>query len=362
MPHELFLAQALEARAAQASLRALTVLPAGVDFCSNDYLGLARLPPIAVPPDTLGGATGSRLISGNLALFEAAELFLAAHYCAQAALLFNSGYDANIGFWASVPQRGDTVLYDKLSHASTRDGLRLGFAQAIAFAHNDLADLEAKLKTAQGRVYVSVETLYSMDGDAAPLPAICDLCDTYGAALVLDEAHSTGIMGQYGAGMAVAMGLEDRVFARLHTFGKAVGAHGAAWVGSPLLREYLINFARSFIYSTAMPPAAVHHLLRQHSYLQAHAADLQAALKNTILYYKNRVDGAAEAETFSPIQSILVPGNAAVVAAAAKLQAAGVLVKAIRYPTVPKGEERLRICLHTYNTADEIDRLAEVLR
>ncbi|MCL4171189.1 UNVERIFIED_CONTAM: hypothetical protein GTU68_025567, partial [Idotea baltica] len=232
---------ALDARQAQGLLRQLpTPIGERIDFCSNDYLGFAHTLRVAAP--TSGGATGSRLISGNSTLAEALEQQIANFHGAEAALLFPSGYAANIGLLPAVAGRGDTIVYDKLIHASLRDGIRLSRAKALSFAHNDLTDLIKKLQNPEGQTFVVIESVYSMDGDQAPLTDIVNICQQYDALLIVDEAHGTGVIGK-----------RDQVWARVHTFGKAIGSHGAAIVGSQLLKSYLLNFARSFIYATALP-------------------------------------------------------------------------------------------------------------
>jgi 8-amino-7-oxononanoate synthase len=260
----------LEKRRSAGLLRSLKTPENLIDFCSNDYLGLARSvtlrqtieQSVAVHSNRLNGSTGSRLLAGNSALAEELETELAAFHDTEAALIFNSGYDANVGLLASLPQRGDTLLTDDLIHASMIDGARLSVANRFKFRHNDLDDLENRLKRATGTVYVAIESVYSMDGDLAPLTEIVELCEHYEAALIVDEAHATGVFGPQGGGLVQSLGLQKRVFARVHTFGKALGVHGAAVVGSASLRDFLINFARSFVYSTALPP---HSLLAIHS-------------------------------------------------------------------------------------------------
>ena len=251
-------------------LRQLRTADEFVDFCSNDYLGFARSTVLrqAIQQADLRsdnsrtGATGSRLLAGQSALADEVEQELAQFYQTESALIFNSGYDANIGLLSCLPKAGDTLLTDELIHASMIDGARLSYATRHRFKHNDLADLTTKLQQATqlgGQIFVAVESVYSMDGDMAPLTDLVDICEKYGAALLVDEAHATGVYGsgpsgQGGEGLVVALGLQDRVFARVHTFGKALGVHGATIVGPAVLRQYLINFARPFIYTTALPP------------------------------------------------------------------------------------------------------------
>ena len=235
------------------ALRLLAPQSQLIDFSSNDYLGFAKEAAIHHINNNTSeliqfGATGSRLISGNYELTEEAEAFLANFYNAATALIFNSGYNANIGLFQCLPQRNDTIIYDELIHASIRDGIRLSNASNFSFSHNNLTALEQKLSNAKGLIYVVVESVYSMDGDMAPLTEIVAVCKKYNAALIVDEAHAVGIFGN-GKGLVSELGLENNVFARVVTFGKAVGVHGAAILGSNELRDYLINFSRAFISS-----------------------------------------------------------------------------------------------------------------
>jgi 8-amino-7-oxononanoate synthase len=364
MEQENFLSRKLEDRRAQDALRRLRLPDGKADFCSNDYLGVVTngLLAGAVGEDEAHGSGGSRLLAGNYALIEAVEKTIADFHRAEAGLIYNSGYDANLGVLSCVPQRGDVVLYDALSHASIRDGIRLSFARAYAFAHNDLGDLERRLTATQGdNLFVVTESVFSMDGDQAPLAGMVALCRRFGARLIVDEAHGTGIIGAKGEGLVQAMGLEDDCFARIHTFGKAVGCHGAIVVGSALLRDFLINFSRSFIYTTALPPASIRALGAAYSLLPRLNAERER-LHQLIERFRAADIGFERLDSRTPIQVVVVPGNAAVRAVAERLQAAGLDVRPILYPTVPKGGERLRIVLHAFNTDEEVDRLIEGLQ
>lgn len=359
-------------------LRQLRTADGFVDFCSNDYLGFARSPELklaiqqADTENTQGrtGATGSRLLAGQTHLADEVEQELAQFYQTEAALVFNSGYDANLGLLACLPKAGDTLLTDELIHASMIDGARLSYATRYRFRHNDLNDLEARLRQAAqaesgGQLFVAVESVYSMDGDLAPLSQIADLCEQYGAALLVDEAHATGIYGLNGEGLVVELGLTDRVLARVHTFGKALGVHGAAVVGPAVLRNYLINFARPFIYTTALPPHSLLAIRWAHRHLKAHP-EARQALQERLAYFCQRVADTLPdtvwTDSQSPIQCLLVPDNEQARAVAAKAQRTGLDVRAILSPTVPAGKERLRLCIHAFNTIEEIDQLIEVLQ
>jgi 8-amino-7-oxononanoate synthase len=368
--HSDFLNDALSKRSDNNSLRELSPENDLVDFCSNDYLGFARSQELsgriaeASSAEMANGSAGSRLISGNTAYAETLENRIAIFHKAEAGLLFNSGYDANLGLFSSVPQRGDTVIYDELCHASIRDGIRLSNATAWNFRHNELAHLADRLKRAEGRVYVAVESIYSMDGDAAPLEAIAALCEKYDAALIVDEAHATGIFGEKGEGLVVNHSLQDVVFARVVTFGKALGVHGAIVLGSAALRKYLINFSRSFIYTTGLPIHA--HLAIESAYDTLSGCVVkELKISNLISLFKQKVDALKVdglIDGTSPIQCFLVPGNARVRRVARAIQEAGFDVRAILSPTVAEGKERLRICLHEFNTEQEIDGLLNAIK
>jgi len=365
----------LLARSQNGLLRHLRTADGLVDFCSNDYLGFAHSSALrdairqadAGHTDALTGATGSRLLAGQTNLADVLETDLARFYKTEAALLFNSGYDANLGLLACLPQRGDTLITDELIHASMIDGARLSYATRYRFRHNDLTDLAEKLQLAAqagGQVFVAVESVYSMDGDLAPLRELCDLCDGYGAALLVDEAHATGVYGPNGEGRVVEMNLQERVFARVHTFGKALGVHGAAVVGPSVLRNYLINFARPFIYSTALPPHSLLAIGCAHRHLQANP-QTRAQLHDRVRYFRQRtatpLPNTQWLVSESPIQCLIISGNDNARRTAEAARQAGFDVRAILSPTVPAGQERLRICLHATNTEEQIDGLVSTL-
>lgn len=370
------LAEALEQRRQSNSLRRLSPPnPSFTDFCSNDYLGLARS---SVVRDRVLqeweklsqenatqwlGSGGSRLLAGDSSYAEQLEKELAGFYRSEAGLLFNSGYAANTGLFSALPKKGDTVLYDELIHASVRDGLRMSAAKSWSFQHNDVVHLEALLRKAEGAVYVAAEAVYSMDGDECPLEAIVSLCEQYGAALILDEAHSNGLYGGEGEGLAVAKGLHDKIFARVMTFGKAPGCHGAFVAGSNDLRDYLVNFSRPFIYSTALP---VHDLAVIHAAVNSFRVmhEARRKLSELIAYFRGNLSGKTHFELLpsaSAIQAVLIPGNEEARAVAENCRKEKLDVRAILSPTVPAGEERLRIILHSFNTTAEVDQLIKVI-
>lgn len=361
----------LKQREADGALRRLSLLKPGIDFYSNDYLGYSRNPAVGklassileeYHSHTVSGSTGSRLISGNSSLAEDTENFLAQYYHSGSALIFNSGYDANLGLVASVASRSDVVFYDEYVHASIRDGLRLSFAAAHSFRHNDTGDLLKKINQvkATGSVFVMTESVFSMDGDMAPLEEMVRLCRQYGLYLIVDEAHAAGYLGEKGKGLTLPYAGD--IFARVITFGKAWGVHGAVVLGSDELRAYLVNFARSFIYTTALPPQAYAEIFAVHRLAENHE-QIRSDLHEIIAYF-NRVKSRQEYPVLpsaTAIQSVIVPGNDQVKKLAENLQAEGLNVWPVLYPTVPGGKERLRVILHAYNTKNEIDLLIKSL-
>jgi 8-amino-7-oxononanoate synthase len=361
-----FLNKKLDERIGASALRSLKLPHEKIDFCSNDYLGI-------VTNDLLKGkfgrdealykhgSTGSRLLAGNYALIEEVESELATFHKSEAALIFNSGYDANVGLLSSIPQKGDTIIYDQLSHASIRDGIRISFAQAYSFLHNDVNDLEKKLQQGKGNIFIVTESVFSMDGDVCPLPEIVTLCKKYNAHLIIDEAHAVGVVGKNGEGLAQQLQLQDECFARLYTFGKAVGCHGAVVAGSKRLRDYLMNFTRSFIYSTALPEVAVAAIQACYHVFPGMYEE-RSLLKKLIETFQSSNLAYEKIISNTPIQAIIVPGNEEVKEVAAKLQQQGFDVRPILYPTVPKGKERLRIVLHAFNTPSQLQQLIKLLQ
>jgi 8-amino-7-oxononanoate synthase len=357
----------LNERKATGTYRALKTDKPLIDFCSNDYLGFARSATLKqnaddylkLHNDYLNGSTGSRLLSGNTAFCEELETYIAQFHNAEAGLIFNSGYDANLGLLSSLPQRGDTIITDELIHACIIDGARLSHANRYTFKHNDLNSLESKLKNATGTCYIAVESVYSMDGDKAPLVEIIKLAEAYNANLIVDEAHAVGVLNK---GLVSQLNLEDKVFARVVTFGKALGVHGAIVLGSDLLRQYLINFARSFIYTTA---ASFHQLVSikmAYSMLATSKKEQQSLADNIILFSLQLSEQPTLLYSDSAIQSIIIAGNDQTRQAAKVIQDAGFDVRPILSPTVATGTERLRICLHAYNTVEEITNLTKLLK
>lgn len=347
----------LSKRKKEGTFRALTLVNSSIDFFSNDYLGFAREQFIEKVERDLLGATGSRLLSGNSLEAVNCERFLANHFNVESSLVFNSGYSANLALLSSIPQRGDTILYDELVHASIRDGIRLSFANAVSFKHNDLTDLQTKLNASNDFVYVVVESLYSMNGDISPLKEIVEICSDYSAFLIVDEAHSVGVFGKNGVGLTQEFGLESKVFARIITFGKAYGFHCAAIVGEKDLIDFLINFARPFIYTTGLPPSDYKTIEQLVSNSSIHTK--QAALQSNIDYFrKDLSDGNRfPSDLNSPIQIIQTESLENTIELAEKIKSNGIFTKPIFSPTVPQGKECVRVCLHSYNTEVEINLL-----
>jgi 8-amino-7-oxononanoate synthase len=363
-----FLNKRLEERKQHHAYRQLRLPDGKIDFCSNDYLGIVRNDllsgPLTIDHRPLGvfkhGSTGSRLLAGNYALLGETEKIISAFHDAEAGLIFNSGYDANMGILGCVPQRGDTIIYDYLSHASIRDGIRLSFAQAFSFAHNDMESLEQKLKVAGGNIFVVTESVFSMDGDIAPLKEITSLCEKYNALLIVDEAHATGVIGEKGEGLVQHVNLQQKCFARIHTYGKAAGCHGAIVLGSENLRNYLINFSRPFIYTTALPETSVRAIRKAYEVFPLMTGE-RNHLQQLVSYFQSSTINFERLTSTTPIQGIVVPGNEHVKNLSWHLQSNNLDIRPILYPTVPKGGERLRIVLHAFNTMEEIQLLIENL-
>ena len=360
------LSNKLQQRIQSNSLRSLTESNYLVDFSSNDYLGLSQSENIFDETHQFildrnykkNGATGSRLLSGNHKLYQETEDFIAKFHQSEAALIFNSGYDANVGFFSAVPQKGDLILYDELCHASIRDGIQLSNAKAYKFNHNDFEDLEKLiLRNPNTIIYIVTESVFSMDGDCPNLEELVLLSDKHHCYLVVDEAHALGVFGSKGEGFVQMLGLQDHVFARIMTFGKGLGCHGAAILGSVELKDYLVNFARSFIYTTGLSPHSVATILIAYQHLKEDAAPV-LKLRENIVFFNQQKNLLSLKPLFvrskSAIQSAIIPGNEKVKAIAGQLQEKGFDVKAILSPTVPEGQERLRFCLHSYNSREEI--------
>lgn len=367
------LQEKLNSRETNNALRKLLIENTLVDFSSNDYLGFSKSEAIFNASHLFlkkqgiiqNGATGSRLISGNHALYDLVEQQISKFHNSQSALIFNSGYNANIGFFSSVPQRGDLILYDELIHASIRDGISMSNAKAYKFKHNNLQHLDKLLKRIENaiNIYVVTESVFSMDGDSPNLTDLSLLCKKHQAFLIVDEAHALGIFGKNGEGLTQNLNLEHDVFARIITFGKGLGCHGAAILGSSSLKQYLVNFSRSFIYTTALPP---HSLATIHTaYKTLKTSNEKDKLLENIQFLKYQIIknnlNRLFIESDSAIHCCIISGNDTVKSIAKNLLKHNFNIKPILSPTVAKGQERLRICLHSYNTKKEIENLLKTL-
>ncbi|MGO4772668.1 aminotransferase class I/II-fold pyridoxal phosphate-dependent enzyme [Flavobacterium sp. W22_SRS_FK3] len=368
------LIQKLENRKQNNSLRKLPSFNNLVDFSSNDYIGFSKSEKVfklahhyLIENDIIqNGATGSRLISGNHSLYQIAENFISEFHDAEATLIFNSGYDANVGFFSAVPQRNDVILYDELSHASIRDGIVMSNAKSYKFNHNDFEDLERLiLKFPDTNIYIVTETVFSMDGDSPNLEELVQLSEKYNCYLVVDEAHALGVFGEKGEGLSQYLTLQNRIFARIMTFGKGLGCHGAVILGSQKLKQYLVNFARSFIYTTGLPPHSLATILVAYQHLEIEKENIER-LRQNIVFFNQQKNLLGLKPMFvrskSAIQSAIIPGNDKVKKMAQQIQEQGFDVKPILSPTVPEGQERLRFCIHSYNSEEEINQVLELLR
>jgi len=357
----------LESRSQRRTLVEIT----GVNLCSNDYLGLASSPALkqmvieAMANATRVGSTGSRLLSGHSAVWNELEEEFAAFAGSESALYFGSGYAANIGLLTSLADKNDVIFSDALNHASIIDGIRLSGARKIIYPHRDLNALESALKENQstrGRKLIVTETVFSMDGDVAPVDAIVALAQKYGASVIVDEAHATAVHGPGGRGIAAQFLSDGRVLAAMHTCGKALASAGAFVCGPAVLREHLINHARTFIFSTAMPPYMAEQIraaLRLAATMDAERAELISRSQHFAKSLQR--DGWDSLGTATQIVPAIIGANDAAVAAAEFLQRAGFAVRAIRPPTVPPGTARLRFSVtHKINSA-ELEKLAAAL-
>ena len=344
----------------------------GVNFCSNDYLGLAVSPVLrervaeAVRKAERVGGTGSRLLSGQAEEWRELEENFARFAGTESALFFTTGYAANVGLLSSLVGRDDVIFSDERNHASLIDGMRLSGACKVIYPHLNLNALEDALRRATGppvRKVVVTESVFSMDGDLAPLPEIVNLAEKYDAVVILDEAHATAVRGPGGRGLAGAAGLTHRVLAIVHMCGKALASAGAFVCGSALLKEHLLNHARTFVFSTALPPYF--------------AAQIQAALdlaqdmdedRRTLLERASWFRAALQADGFdvagsgSQIVPVILGQNNTTLDAAEHLQREGFAVRAIRPPTVPEGGARLRLSLNTRVAPEELAHCLQTLR
>lgn len=347
----------LRNREEKGTLRSLSSFDGMIDLISNDYLGFASFSP-ELPRQSENGATGSRLISGNQKRTEELESAIASKFGFENGLFFNSGYDANLGIFSSIPQRGDVVLYDEFVHASIRDGIRLSFAESFSFRHNDLSHLEERLESCcADNIYIAIEGLYSMNGDLCPLEEINKLALKYSAKIILDEAHSAGVLGDSGRGVLDDPADYKAVMLKLVTFGKAFGSHGAIVLSDDAaVRSYLINFARSFIYTTALPLQGYEKVL---AILESELfAERRAKLKSIISKFDQFFPGN---DSNSPIKILNGYSVSKLREIEQKARKSNLALKAIFSPTVPEGQECIRVTLHAYNTDADLTLLKGIL-
>jgi 8-amino-7-oxononanoate synthase len=338
---------------------------AGLDFCSNDYLGYARRPWPAA--DGVRSGAASRLLRGHVPLWDEVESRLARWHGAESALIFTSGYAANEGLLSTLIEPGDIVASDQHNHASIIDGLRLSKAERLVYRHNDVDELERMLLGATRRrrpqqaLFIVTESLFGMDGDRAPLASLVELARRHDAQLIVDEAHATGCFGATGSGLVDELGLRAQVLATVHTGGKALGVPGAYVACSALVREVLINRCRHFIFTTALPPAVAAWWLDM---LDGVAAEpLRGRLHEMARCFRDelgRAGVAAGGEDY--IVPIVLGADDAAVAAARRLQTQGFDIRPIRPPSVAPGTARLRIAIHAVHASADLQRLASALR
>lgn len=359
----------LQALAAETRLRALAPRT-GIDFASNDYLGLADSEALrealtaGIERGLPAGSGGSRLLRGNHAEHEALEAHAARHYDSEAALYFSTGFAANAALFATLPQRGDLIVHDELIHASAHDGMRLARAGSIAAAHNDpqaFADIIARWRAGggAGTPWIAVESLYSMDGDRAPLTDLAAIADRHDAVLVVDEAHATGVYGANGAGLASDLARRDNLIT-LHTCGKALGCEGALLCAPRVVTDFLVNRGRPFIFSTAPSPLMA-WLVRQSLEIVATQPERQARLHSLVAHAKAHLAPLGIIASGTQIQPVIIGENDRTMRIATALQTAGFDVRGIRPPTVPQGTARLRIAITLNIDEDDVDAMTSAL-
>lgn len=357
--------EALDKRKEAGTLRVLKQKSEGIDFYSNDYLGLARnkelqqmlLEKIIANPQVLSGSTGSRLISGNSSEVIETEIFIAREHQYPSALLFSSGYNANLALFSTLPTRHDTIIVDEKIHRSVHDACKMSHAKKLKFKHNDVEDLEQVLKKQNGNCYVAIESLYSMDGDMTPIQEIIQIVEKYKASLIVDEAHAFGV---FGYGLVEKYQLQNRVLATVITYGKTLGAHGSAILCEDVVKSYLINFASPFIYTTSAQNVQWMSIKTGYEFLKENE-NLSIKLQENIKIFRQQNLKTPSSEK-SPIQAIVIPDNHQLRALKETLLNEGFLTYAVYSPTIKEGTERLRICLHSFNAEEEIIQLTKIIK
>lgn len=340
-----------------------------LSFCSNDYLGLASHPALQSAlkeaVDAAGvGSGASHLVTGHHNFHHKLEEALARFLGLPAAILFSTGYMANLAAICGLMGRNDALFADKLNHASLNDGAVLSRATLHRYPHNDLTALERLLaSSAAARKMVITDAVFSMDGDVAPLQGLLELCERHDAWLLIDDAHGFGVLGAQGRGCLSHFGLQSPRIIYMATLGKAAGVAGAFIAAEKIVIDYLMQNARTYIYTTAMPPALAAASLQSLQIIEAsderraHLQDLIEFLRSGLQFRRWRL-----MDSVTPIQPLLIGGNNDAVKVSECLLEQGILVPAIRPPTVPKGSARLRVSLSAAHTADDVERLAEALR
>ncbi|MFL9833782.1 aminotransferase class I/II-fold pyridoxal phosphate-dependent enzyme [Chryseobacterium terrae] len=356
---------ALDKRNEEGTLRILKPKSDGIDFYSNDYLGFAGskklqnilLEKIIANPQLLSGSTGSRLISGNSFVITETENFIAEEHQFPSALLFSSGYNANLALFSTLPNRHDTIIVDEKIHRSVHDACKMSLAKKLKFKHNNVEDLEQVLKKQNGNCYIAIESLYSMDGDIAPIKEIAEIAKKYKASLIVDEAHAFGV---FGYGFVEKYRLQNQVLATVITYGKALGTHGAAILCENVVKSYFINFASPFIYTTSAQDIQWMSIKTGYEFLNINK-ELSIKLQQNIAIFRKQ-GLKTQSSANSPIQAIVIPDNQKLKALQQNLSDKGFLVYAVFSPTVKEGTERLRICLHSFNTEEEIIKLTKIIK
>ena len=348
-----------------------------LNFSSNDYLGLANHPALKAAAihaiEKFGaGAGASRLVCGSLAPFHELEEALAQFKKTEAALTFSSGYATALGTICALAGKGDIIILDKLVHASIVDAAKLSGAKLRIFAHNDLNDLENKLRWANANksaigqrpsaILIITESIFSMDGDAAPLRETVELKNKFGAWLMVDEAHATGIFGQNGRGLADELGISDQIEIQMGTLGKAFGASGGYICGSRTLIDFLVNRARSFIFSTAPIPASAAAATAGVQIAQSNEGETRRKILRERINQLQSAIGNRQSAIPSAIVPLILGDENKALSAATKLREQNIFVPAIRYPTVARGAARLRITLTAAHSADDVSTLVDALK
>jgi len=361
--------KSLEKLKSEQQLRTLKIYE-NTDFISNDYLGIVQndvLQDFMVEPlmnNIQLGSTGSRLLTGNSVVYEEIEAYFAEYFACADALIANSGYDANLAILSALPSRNDIILYDEKVHASIKDGMRLSLASKYSVKHNDWNDLEKKIQKhrnnhAQANIFYVFETVYSMDGDIPELKSLIALAQKYDLILIADEAHAFGVFGNKGEGILQSQNLHKHVAVRMFGFGKAAGTYGAVIaVQDFTIKSYLLNTARSIIYTTALSDFQVATMRLSTDLIECNPIWRKNLHENIKLFESLLSDIPVQ----SPIIPVVTGSNEALFELFKKVQDAGFDVGMIRSPTVPKGQERLRIIVHAFNTEEDIRALVEILK